>query len=244
MNNLQDLQTQKSYRYLQEVETVAQDILTTRETKLELSNAQNKFREALRALEKIEDRNTWMQLGSVYIKRNTDHCKVLLRNEIAKAEEDLNSLQKEIKDKKPRHSIKVLDFSELENCCSSMAPKVAAGFVIFRRMCEKVEYLLLQTSYGIHHWTPPKGHVDPGETEMLTALRETEEEAGLVKGKPKTVYYWLAELINPNAQVKLSDEHQDYKWLELDDACRYSAYGDMQEVLHDFDKYIRMELTK
>jgi len=34
----------------------------------------------------------------------------------------------------------------------------AAGFIIFRRFEQKpIEYLLLQTSYGEHHWTPPKG---------------------------------------------------------------------------------------
>jgi bis(5'-nucleosidyl)-tetraphosphatase len=33
----------------------------------------------------------------------------------------------------------------------------ASGFVIFRTVCNQVEYLLLQTSYGTHHWTPPKG---------------------------------------------------------------------------------------
>lgn len=37
--------------------------------------------------------------------------------------------------------------------------KVAAGFVIFRKVATNIEYLLLQTSYGIHHWTPPKGKV-------------------------------------------------------------------------------------
>lgn len=35
--------------------------------------------------------------------------------------------------------------------------KVATGFVIFRMAALEIEYLLLQTSYGIHHWTPPKG---------------------------------------------------------------------------------------
>ena len=38
----------------------------------------------------------------------------------------------------------------------------AAGFVLFRRN-PSVEYLLMQTSYGQHHWSPPKGHVDPGK---------------------------------------------------------------------------------
>ncbi len=34
----------------------------------------------------------------------------------------------------------------------------AAGFIIFRQVGQNpIEYLLLQTSYGVHHWTPPKG---------------------------------------------------------------------------------------
>ncbi|KOB65136.1 Diadenosine tetraphosphatase, partial [Operophtera brumata] len=60
-----------------------------------------------------------------------------------------------------------------------MAPTRAAGLVIFRNVNQVVQYLMLQTSYGEHHWTPPKGHVDPGESDWVTALRETKEEAGL-----------------------------------------------------------------
>lgn len=39
----------------------------------------------------------------------------------------------------------------------------ACGFIVFRRLAscvpppDNIEYLLLQTSYGEHHWTPPKG---------------------------------------------------------------------------------------
>lgn len=38
----------------------------------------------------------------------------------------------------------------------------ACGFIVFRRLAacapaDNIEYLLLQTSYGKHHWTPPKG---------------------------------------------------------------------------------------
>lgn len=65
---------------------------------------------------------------------------------------------------------------------------------------------MLKASYGSFHWTPPKGnfgslnlksntnimvtsrlmidhfsgHVDPGEDDFSTALRETQEEAGFV----------------------------------------------------------------
>ncbi|XP_015513760.1 bis(5'-nucleosyl)-tetraphosphatase [asymmetrical] [Neodiprion pinetum] len=137
-----------------------------------------------------------------------------------------------------------------------MAPPRACGFVIFRRFFGQVEYLLMQTSYGIHHWTPPKGHVDPGETDLQTALRETEEEAGLsredlkifdnarqelvynVNDKPKTVIYWLAELINRNKDARLSSEHQEFRWLCLQDACRLAGYEEMQNTLKYFDRYI------
>lgn len=35
--------------------------------------------------------------------------------------------------------------------------KLAAGLILFRRISTHIEYLLLQTSYGDNHWTPPKG---------------------------------------------------------------------------------------
>lgn len=89
---------------------------------------------------------------------------------------------------------------------SGKVGKVAAGMLVYRWL-EEFQYLILQTSYGRHHWTPPKGlneiscnnsdyweandecfndvfnfiegHVDPGENNEQTAIRETEEESGL-----------------------------------------------------------------
>ncbi|ODN04999.1 Bis(5'-nucleosyl)-tetraphosphatase [asymmetrical] [Orchesella cincta] len=116
------------------------------------------------------------------------------------------------------------------------SPVRAAGLIIFRALGQlQFEYLLLQTSYGEHHWTPPKGHLDPGEDALTAAKRETEEEAGLppssyeiqqgdefpltleypVKGKPKKVEYWVAKLINPDHPIKLSDEHINLAWVDL-----------------------------
>ena len=70
----------------------------------------------------------------------------------------------------------------------------AAGLLIYRLFNNEIQYLMLRTSYGEHHWTPPKGkdscvfsrkhrffqgHVDPGESMREAAVRETMEEAGL-----------------------------------------------------------------
>ncbi|KAJ8958639.1 hypothetical protein NQ318_016364 [Aromia moschata] len=99
MTNIEDLHTQKSYLYLKEVESLAQDIITAKETKIELANGQNKFREALRAIQSSEDRRTWIKLGSVYVERSSEECKIILQNEISKTEEDLNNLHEEIREK-------------------------------------------------------------------------------------------------------------------------------------------------
>ncbi|XP_046670484.1 bis(5'-nucleosyl)-tetraphosphatase [asymmetrical] [Homalodisca vitripennis] len=134
-------------------------------------------------------------------------------------------------------------------------PVRAAGFIIFRRL-KNIEFLLMQTSYGINHWTPPKGHVDGDETDYEAALRETKEEAGFdeedlkiytdfkkelkynVNGKPKVVTYWLAELVRNDTPVELSSEHQDFKWLELTEACQLAGYQDMSNLLAESHKFI------
>ncbi|GFO33258.1 Bis(5'-nucleosyl)-tetraphosphatase [asymmetrical]-like protein [Plakobranchus ocellatus] len=139
---------------------------------------------------------------------------------------------------------------------SQNLPTVAAGFIIYRKVENQPEYLFLQTSYGRHHWTPPKGHVDPGESEFETALRETEEEAGIkreqmkveedfqrtlhytVQGKPKRVVYWLSELSNPDDPIKLSDEHKDFQWQKLDKACELAQFSDMVSLLKEVDTYL------
>lgn len=120
---------------------------------------------------------------------------------------------------------------------------------------QKVKYI---TEWLSINWNKIiSGHVDSGELIIETAWRETQEESGLtsndlkvyenckktlqyiVNGKPKTVHYWLAELVNPNASVILSDEHQDLKWLGLQAACELAGFTEMQDTLKEFDKFIK-----
>ena len=87
---------------------------------------------------------------------------------------------------------------------------------------------------------------------MTAALRETKEEAGLdskqlkvfteIKeelryeafGRPKIVTYWLARLANYDDKVLLSDEHQDFRWLGLNEAKELSGFPDMAKCLQSF----------
>eukprot|EP00922_Rhytidocystis_sp_ex-Travisia-forbesii_P068750 GHVS01102555.1.p1 GENE.GHVS01102555.1~~GHVS01102555.1.p1 ORF type:complete len:170 (+),score=22.94 GHVS01102555.1:66-512(+) len=74
---------------------------------------------------------------------------------------------------------------------SSSPPVLAAGVVIIRRRdssavpkneVEKkddMEFLMLKSSREKNHWTPPKGHLDSGDSSLSCALREVFEECGL-----------------------------------------------------------------
>lgn len=131
----------------------------------------------------------------------------------------------------------------------------------FKYLNKKPSYIRNEALISDFFFLIFSGHVDPGETELQTALRETEEEAGLkerdftmytefqrtlnyeVQGKPKRVVYWLSELKNPNTPVTLSDEHIDFKWLNLPQALNYvEKYKDFQQVLNDADTFIKSNL--
>lgn len=149
----------------------------------------------------------------------------------------------------------------------------AAGMMVFRlaRGCvisdqPKVEYLMMRASYGKRHWTPPKGHVDPGEDLLTTAVRETREESGLIADthyivapdfkvetkyqvkshldgvvRPKVVTYFLAKLTDPGAEVVLSEEHTDYKWLSMDKSLQIGGFDNMTDIFRQCqDKALSM----
>lgn len=88
----------------------------------------------------------------------------------------------------------------------------SCGAVVFTRANGEIRYVLAQNLEGYYGF--PKGHMEPGETETQTALREIREEVGLqprlldgfrtcdehpIPAKPgvmKQVVYFLAEYEN------------------------------------------------
>jgi bis(5'-nucleosidyl)-tetraphosphatase len=58
--------------------------------------------------------------------------------------------------------------------------------VVFRKLEEKPEYLLVQASQKPHEWVLPKGHIEPGEKAQETAVREVHEETGVWARVKKT----------------------------------------------------------
>ncbi len=54
----------------------------------------------------------------------------------------------------------------------------SVGAVVFRMENAKIKYLILHYRWG--HWEFPRGHQEENETPIETALREIEEETGLI----------------------------------------------------------------
>ena len=59
-----------------------------------------------------------------------------------------------------------------------MSYEKSCGAVVFRKYHGNIELLLIKHVVG-GHWSFPKGHVEAGESERQTALREVREETGL-----------------------------------------------------------------
>ena len=58
-----------------------------------------------------------------------------------------------------------------------MTIEKSCGAVVFTRIEKEIRYVIIQSTEGIYGF--PKGHMEAGETEEATALREIREEVGL-----------------------------------------------------------------
>ena len=97
-------------------------------------------------------------------------------------------------------------------------------------------------------WSLPKGKVDPGESEPVTAVREVEEETGYaaslgrelapisypVEQGTKKVRYWAARALG--GEFTPGDEVDQLLWLPIADAMKRLQYPHDRKVLRRFAK--------
>ncbi len=120
----------------------------------------------------------------------------------------------------------------------------------------KRRYLILRHRNG-GHWSLPKGHIEPGESEEEAALRETREETGISdiklvsgfrtvsrysfsrRGVPveKEVVYFLGG--TGQTEVRLSKEHVDWRWADYEGALSTLTYPDTREVLRQAEEWLK-----
>jgi 8-oxo-dGTP pyrophosphatase MutT (NUDIX family) len=132
----------------------------------------------------------------------------------------------------------------------------SAGAVVFAGMPGGPEYLLLR--YGAGNWGFPKGHVEPGETDVQAAQREVEEETGipiaaqrLLPGfeddtdyrfrrghvlVEKDVRFFLVE--TQTREVKISHEHSGFVWLPYPAALDRVSFEGPRRILQAAHSFI------
>ena len=100
-----------------------------------------------------------------------------------------------------------------------------AGCIAWRHGAAGVEVLVLHRAGrgdGDWAWTPPGGALLPGESHLDCARRELREEAGLdleaVRVDHDHPFAVFAVQVPDGAEVRLSDEHDRYEWLPVDQA--------------------------
>lgn len=126
-----------------------------------------------------------------------------------------------------------------------MEQEKSCGAVIFRKHHGNTELLLIKHTNG-GHWSFPKGHVEPGETEAQTALREVREETGLEvqidtsfrevvsyspwKDTIKNVVYFLAWVKSKEIRPQ-PEEVSQVKWVEISLAPKWLNYDNDRQLV-------------
>lgn len=118
----------------------------------------------------------------------------------------------------------------------------AAGGVVTRD--EPVFEVLVVHRPRYDDWSFPKGKAEPGERDEECALREVEEETGLVctlgvelpsmsytdsRGRPKRVRYWLMQPVA--GELAARNEVDEARWIQAAVADELLTYGRDIELL-------------
>lgn len=122
----------------------------------------------------------------------------------------------------------------------------SCGAVVFRRRSGNIEFLLVKNKKG-GNWGFPKGHIEMGEDEYATAMREVLEETGLSiqpldgfrvlseyhpRGKIfKQVVFFLAEMPEGGEVVPQQTEIDRYIWADYGLAMRTFRFNNDRNVL-------------
>ncbi|MBU4204837.1 NUDIX domain-containing protein [Patescibacteria group bacterium] len=117
-----------------------------------------------------------------------------------------------------------------------------------------------------NYWDFPKGHIENNESEIETVKREVEEETGLkdikiidgfkeyikyffkdtynFKNKEKNKASWIFKMVTfyltetKTKEIKISFEHQGFKWLLYEEALKQLTFKNAKEILKKANTFI------
>ena len=128
-----------------------------------------------------------------------------------------------------------------------MKNEQSAGIVFFRKIENRIEFLLLHYPSG--HWDLVKGHIESNETAKEAAKRESKEETGisdvkLIDGFEEEIEYYFKYdnqdihkkvifFLSETKQdiITLSDEHLDFIWLDFENATKKITFDTAKQIV-------------
>ena len=130
----------------------------------------------------------------------------------------------------------------------------SCGGIIFYKTKQNTKILLVKNNNG-RYWSFPKGHIEDGETEQETAIREIKEETGLDVtlvnnfreiseycpfGKiRKRVVFFLARAFTDNVKIQ-EEEIDSYIWVDLQQARKMCSYENDLRIVEKAETTIHL----
>ena len=120
-----------------------------------------------------------------------------------------------------------------------------------------LRYPAINHRSGRDYWDYVKGHVEKGEKELETIVREAEEETGLrdlefVDGLSYAMEYFFVfegkkifKIVNfrlaltKTKEIVLSDEHNDFAWLPYEEAYAALSFDNAKQVLKKANEFLK-----
>ena len=136
---------------------------------------------------------------------------------------------------------------------TGMNHEKSCGAIVYRKHYGNTEILLIKHIKS-GYWSFPKGHMEDGETEIETAVREIKEETNIdisiddssfretVVFNPrrdtrKEVVYFVARALS-NDCVPQEDEISDIRWVEIGQAASHLAYDNDKLIVNKVRSYL------
>ena len=132
----------------------------------------------------------------------------------------------------------------------------SCGGIIFYKTRQNTKILLVKNNNG-RYWSFPKGHIEDGETEQETAIREIKEETGLdvtlvnnfreiSEYRPfgkirKRVVFFLARAFTDNVKIQ-EEEIDSYIWVDLQQARKLCSYDNDLRIIEKAELTIHLKV--
>lgn len=136
-----------------------------------------------------------------------------------------------------------------------MVYEKSCGAVVYRKFHGNTEILLIKHQRS-GCWSFPKGHMEEGETETQTAIRETKEETNIdisiddpsfretVVFNPrrdtrKEVVYFIGRATSFDAAAQ-EEEIAEMRWMEIGRVPSHLAYDNDKQIINKVKAYLAL----